>query len=96
MIRQTFWKIQRSTCREMTRLCSQAMDRRLTFYEHVSLCAHSLLCSYCRNYICQIRLLRRWARRMSEREVSTSRQRLPSNSASRIKQRLESEMSRPK
>jgi hypothetical protein len=94
MIRQTLWDIQRLTCREVTRLCSQAMDRRLTFHERVSLCVHSLLCSYCRNYIRQIRLLRRYARHMSELADSAFEHGLPSSSASRIKKRLEIEVLR--
>ena len=94
MIRQTFWEIQRSTCREMTRLCSQAMDRQLTFYEHVSLCAHCLLCSYCRNYLRQIRLLRRCTRQVNKLADSAVQHGLPSSSASRIKKRLETEMLR--
>ena len=96
MIRQTLWDIQRLTCREVTRLCSQAMDRRLTFHERVSLCVHSLLCSYCRNYIRQIRLLRRYARHTSERADSALQHGLPSSSASRIKKRLETEVLRSK
>ena len=91
MIGQTLGDIQRSTCREVTRLCSQAMDRRLTFHEQVSLCVHSLLCGYCRNYIRQIRLLRRCVRHMSELADAACQHGLPSSSASRIKKRLETE-----
>jgi hypothetical protein len=96
MIRQTLWEIRRSTCREVTRLCSQAVDRRLTFHGQVSLCVHSLLCSYCRNYARQIRLLRRCVRHMNELADSTLQHRLPTCSASRIKKRLETETMRSK
>ena len=96
MIRQFLWNIQRLTCREVTRLCSHAMDRGLTIRERASLCVHCLLCVYCRNYIRQIRLLRRWTRRTGELAASTGTQRLPVSSASRIKERLEIEMSRSK
>jgi hypothetical protein len=92
MIRQILWDIQGLTCREATRLSAKAMDRRLTLRERASLCVHGLLCGYCRNYIHQIRLLRKWARRMGELEISTSRQRLPSSSACRIKKQLETKM----
>jgi hypothetical protein len=96
MIRQFLWNVQRLTCREVTRLCSQVMDRGLTIRERASLSVHCLLCVYCRNYIRQIRLLRRWARRTGELAASTGKQRLPVSSASRIKERLEIEMSRSK
>jgi len=89
MIGQTLGDIQRSTCREVTRLCSQALDRRLTFHEQVNLCVHSLLCGYCRNYIRQIRLLRRCVRHVSELAGAAFQHELPSSSASRIKKRLE-------
>jgi hypothetical protein len=95
MIRRTLRNIQRLTCREVTRLCSQAMDKRLTFPERVSLCVHVLLCSYCRNYMRQIRLLRRCARHLGESADSAFAHALPFGSASRIKKRLASEMLRP-
>jgi hypothetical protein len=96
MIRQILWKIQGLTCHEVTRLSAQAMDRRLTLREQVSLHVHCLLCGYCRNYIYQIRLLRRWARHMSAQAASTSKQRLPATSASRIRKQLETEVSQSK
>jgi hypothetical protein len=94
MTRQTLWNIRRFSCREVIRLCSQALDRRLTFPERVSLWVHFLLCSYCRNYMRQIRLLRRCARHMSKRADCNLEDRLPSRSASRIKNRLTTEMLR--
>ena len=86
MIRQFLWNIQHLTCREVTRLCSHAMDRGLTIRERASLCVHCLLCVYCRNYFRQTRLLRRWARRTSELAALTGEQCLPSSSASRLKE----------
>jgi hypothetical protein len=87
------WDVQRLTCREVTRLASHAMDRRLTFREQASLSMHYLLCGYCRNYSRQIRLLRRWARCMNQLAASTFKPGLPLSSASRIKKRLQTEIS---
>jgi hypothetical protein len=58
------WRIQGLTCREATRLSASAMDRLLTIRERVKLLARSVLCSYCRNYLRQLRFLRKWARHM--------------------------------
>jgi hypothetical protein len=86
--------LQGLTCREATRLAAHAMDRPLNFSERVKLFMHGLLCSYCRNYMRQLRLLRKWVRRLSDPDVSPLGTGMPSASASRIKKRLESEISR--
>ena len=87
------WELQGLTCREATRLAALAMDRPLNFSERVKLSMHGLLCSYCRNYMSQLRLLRKWVRRESGPDVSPLGTQMPSASASRIKKRLESEIS---
>jgi hypothetical protein len=50
---------------------------------------HSLLCSYCRNYMRQLRFVRNWVRHMSTTDASPSSTELPNVSASRIKKTLE-------
>ena len=87
------WDLQGLTCREAARLAANAMDRSLTFRERVKLFMHGLLCSYCRNYRRHLRFLRKWVRRMSDPALSPLETRMPSASASRIKKRLESEIS---
>lgn len=52
-------------CKNITRLLSDAMDRRLTTGEWVAIRLHLPTCSGCRNYRKQIRLLRVAARSMS-------------------------------
>jgi hypothetical protein len=46
------------TCREVTRLQSEALDKRLPFSKRVGLRLHLLVCSWCRRYGKQIRFLR--------------------------------------
>jgi hypothetical protein len=87
------WNMQGLTCREATRLAANAMDRPLTFRERVKLSMHGLLCSYCRNYMRQLRFVRKWVRRMSGPDASPFSTELPTDSASRIKKTLESEIS---
>jgi hypothetical protein len=86
--------IQGLTCREATRLAANAMDRRLAFRERMKLCLHKLLCSYCRDYGRQLRFLRKCLRRLSISDHPPSVPEIPPASASRIKKRLESEISR--
>ncbi|MFL9887768.1 zf-HC2 domain-containing protein [Paraburkholderia agricolaris] len=45
-------------CKNITRLLSDALDRRLTTGEWVAIRLHLPTCSGCRNYRKQIRLLR--------------------------------------
>ena len=88
------WHLQGLTCREAIRLAANAMDRPMTFRERAKLSMHGLLCSYCRNYMRQLRFVRKWVRRMSAPDAPTSRTELPAVSASRIKKTLEREISR--
>jgi hypothetical protein len=86
------WDLQGLTCHEATRLAANAMDRPLTFRERVKLSMHGLLCSYCRNYMRQLRFVRKWVRHMSSSDASPSSTELPMVSASRIKKTLEREI----
>lgn len=49
-------------CREVTRLYSEAQDRRLTLAERASLKLHVMICEGCRNFGHQMLDLRRFAR----------------------------------
>ena len=46
------------SCREASRLISDAMDRKLSRYEQVSLRFHLLMCSNCRHFQLQMATLR--------------------------------------
>ena len=45
-------------CKEVTRLVSQGLDRRLGFSERVALRVHFAICGGCRNFERQMKLLR--------------------------------------
>lgn len=45
-------------CRHVSKLSSQEMDRRLSVRESLALRAHLAICSLCREYRRQLRLLR--------------------------------------
>ena len=91
-IQKWLWDVQGLTCREATRLAARTMDQPLTISERFRLFLHGLLCAYCRNYARQLRLLRRWARRLGAPNAP-SRTGMPAASAARIKKRLDSEIS---
>ncbi|MDR8727792.1 zf-HC2 domain-containing protein [Burkholderia pseudomultivorans] len=49
-------------CKDVTRLLSDALDRRLTMHERVQVRVHLPVCSGCRAYRGQIALLRKAAK----------------------------------
>lgn len=54
------------TCREMTRLLSDAMDRPLPLKTRVKMRLHFLICKWCERYKNQLRFLRQAVRRHPE------------------------------
>lgn len=55
-------------CRDATRLASQAIDRRLSLAERISLRVHLAICEGCTNFRDQIEFLREAVRRLGTRE----------------------------
>jgi len=55
-------------CREVTRLVSQGLDRRLGFGERVALRVHFAMCRGCSNFDRQMKLLREAVRQLGETE----------------------------
>lgn len=54
------------SCKKVTELCSQELDRQLGLGERVSLKAHLMMCSGCSNYRRQLLTLREVARTYAE------------------------------
>ena len=42
------------SCQDMSRLCSQSLDRKLTIRERISMCMHCWICSWCIDYSDQV------------------------------------------
>jgi Putative zinc-finger len=53
-------------CKEVTRLVSQGLDRRLGFGERVALRVHFAICEGCSNFDRQMKLLREAVRQLGE------------------------------
>ena len=77
------------TCKQATRLQSEAMDRRLSFFEKFGLRLHLILCKWCRRYGEQLRFLRFAARECQEHESGQGPHGLTAEARERIKQKLQ-------
>jgi Putative zinc-finger len=53
-------------CKEVTRLVSQGLDRKLGFGERVALRVHFAICGGCSNFDRQMKLLRDAVRQLAE------------------------------
>ena len=61
------------TCKEVSRLVSQGLDRKLGFGERVALRLHLAICEGCANFSRQMAFLRRAARGLSTAEDADER-----------------------
>lgn len=95
-IRKWLLDAQGLACREAMGLAARAIDHPLSFAERLRLLLHNILCAYCRTYARQLRWMRKWARRLDASNVPPSRAGMPTAMASRLKQRLDGEISRRK
>jgi hypothetical protein len=59
------------SCRDVTQLVSQRLDRRLGFAERVALRLHLAICQGCSNFSRQMDVLREAVKRLGGRESST-------------------------
>ncbi len=78
------------TCKEVSSLVSQSLDRRLSWYERLQVRLHLFVCDACRRFAHQMRFLRVVARRFQQinpEEVATLR--LSDAARRRIRQGLE-------
>jgi len=77
------------SCKEATRLQSEAFDRPLRLRQRIGLRIHLLLCKWCRRYGKQIGFLRSVAHRYEEHEPCLPPQSLRPEARERIKQCLQ-------
>jgi hypothetical protein len=79
------------SCREASRLQSEALDKNLSFSKRFGLSLHLLVCKWCRRYGKQVRFLREAAHEHPEDLAEAVPQKLSPDARERIKQRLQSE-----
>ncbi|MDF7798053.1 zf-HC2 domain-containing protein [Pontiellaceae bacterium B1224] len=78
------------TCKEISKLVSESLDRELPFRERMAMRGHLMMCSLCRTYSHQMRQLRSVLKKASDAEAPTEKT-LPEEARRRIKQALEKE-----
>lgn len=78
------------SCKEVSRLVSDSLDRELTFRQRVGVRLHLMMCGMCRAYEKQVLLLRNIARLYGKKmtEGETSEGHLSEEAKARIKQKL--------
>ncbi len=59
-------------CKDISRLVSESMDRRLSWRQRLGIRFHLLMCRYCFRYQKQILLLRRLLRQQAEHPQDSS------------------------
>ena len=79
------------SCREATRLQSEAMDRPLQLRQRIGLRIHLFLCRWCRRYGRQIGFLRSMAHEYEKHNQTLPPQTLRPEAKERMKDRLKSE-----
>lgn len=85
-------KLLNLNCREASRLASEALDRRLTFLERWGLRLHLMICTSCRAWRRQVRLIRRAMReqlRYVDEATDTSRVELTAEARQRIRNAID-------
>jgi hypothetical protein len=76
------------TCRDASRLQSEALETNLCFSKRIGLRLHLMICKWCRRYGKQIRFLRQAAHEHPENLSEAVPQQLSMEARERIKQRL--------
>jgi hypothetical protein len=77
------------TCREASRLQSEALDRKLSLVQRFGLAVHLMICKWCRRYGKQVRFLRDAAHEHAESLSEAVPQKLSVEARERIKKRLQ-------
>lgn len=75
------------TCKEVTRLASDAMERKLPLRQWAAMKLHFMICAWCLRYFKQLHLMQEIARPHAE---SPPPSRLSSEARARLKQKLDS------
>jgi hypothetical protein len=72
-------------CKEITRLLSQSIDRRLPMYRPLGVWLHFVVCGSCRRYAKQLVFIRQASRSMPEHLAEMSPATLPQAAKKRIR-----------
>ncbi len=80
------------SCREVSALASETLDREMRFRERIGMLLHLMLCRVCRRYVKQIRFLSTASRVLKDKVLEDTQPRLNDAARQRIKKRLTAEL----
>ena len=80
-----FLKMITPTCKDVTRMMSEAMDRRLPLRKRIAIYVHRLICLWCDRYYRQLRLTRDWSRKFHLHLEDISKEELTPDVKTKIK-----------
>ncbi len=81
------------SCKKITRMISESMDRKLPLYKRMGIRFHLMMCALCRRYQQQLLFIRSVLRRNGGTD-ETSDQSLPADARERIEKKLTDEIKR--
>ncbi len=76
------------SCKDITQLVSEAMDRRLPWRQRLAIRLHLRLCALCRRYARQLRLLHQGVHRYADPEKNVAEKSLSTAARDRLKHAL--------
>ncbi|MEE8430925.1 MAG: zf-HC2 domain-containing protein [Candidatus Desulfatibia sp.] len=82
-------------CKEVSRLVSELLDRKLPLYQRMGIRIHLLMCKFCRRFQQQLMLIRATLRAESLYEDTESYLSLPPEAQKRIKRFLRNNLDKP-
>ena len=79
------------SCREVSALASETLDREMRFRERIGMLLHLMMCRVCRRYVKQIRFLSTASRVLKDKVLEDTQPRLNDAARQRIEKRLTDE-----
>ena len=75
-------------CKDVTRLLSESMDRKLPWHMRAGIRFHHLFCVWCKRYGKQLHLIRQALRDFPEKAPAPEHSKMPDSSKERIREVL--------
>lgn len=83
------------SCQNMTQLCSQSLDRKLSTGERIRMKMHSWICSWCIKYSDQVHYVNTTVKDEGEKLAELRDERLSEDCKARMKALMEASTSKP-
>ncbi|QXD28030.1 hypothetical protein GA003_18835 [Opitutia bacterium ISCC 52] len=77
------------SCKDMSRLCSESLDRKLTLGERIRMCMHGWICSWCIDYSDQVQKVNHTVKDEGESLAELKGDRLSEDCKARMRALLE-------